>query len=370
MQRGGGGFDGALGSGLVGCFERVKTGAQGSIAVVIPSYRVTKHILGVLERIGPEVARIFVVDDCCPEGSGEFVRANSRDPRVRVLRNPENLGVGGAVMHGYREAIAEGHTCLVKIDGDGQMDPSLIPLFAAPILEGTADYTKGNRFSNPEDVAQMPGVRLFGNAVLSLMTKVSSGYWSLLDPTNGYTAIHASVAARLPMEKIAKRYFFESDMLFRLGTIGAVVHDLPLRAVYADETSHLRIGQILPGFLAGHLRNTLKRVVYVHFLRSFSVASVELLLGLVLVLFGVVFGSIEWYLLWQEGQVATPGTVMLAALPVILGTQFLLSFLRVDVEAEPRLPICNVLPVPQPRPRLTEVPPPSSESAKVGTRSV
>jgi dolichol-phosphate mannosyltransferase len=340
----------------------------GSIAVVIPSFRVTQHILGVLERIGPEVARIFVVDDACPDRSGALVQANCKDPRVRVLFNPVNLGVGGAVMHGYREAIAEGHTCVIKIDGDGQMDASLIPLFARPILEGTADYIKGNRFSNPEDVAQMPRVRLFGNAVLSFMTKLSSGYWSVLDPTNGFTAIHASVAARLPLEKIAPRYFFETDILFRLGTLGAVVHDIPLRAIYGDEKSNLRIGAVLPGFLAGHIRNSLKRLVYVHYLRSFSVASVELVLGLALFLFGATFGTYEWIRLYREGQVATAGTVMLAALPVIIGTQLLLSFLRVDVEAEPRLPIASVLPKTIVRPKLADasapVPPKQADSAE------
>ncbi len=154
------------------------------IAVVIPSYRVVKHILGVLSAIGPEIWRIYVIDDKCPEGSGDYVEDNCIDTRVVVLRHGTNQGVGSAVMTGYRAAIADGADIIVKVDGDGQMDPALIPNFIEPILAGEADYTKGNRFFYLEEIRAMPKVRLFGNAVLSFMTKLSSGYWDVFDPTN------------------------------------------------------------------------------------------------------------------------------------------------------------------------------------------
>ena len=187
---------------------------SATVAVVIPSYKVTRHILGVIAGIGPEITRIYVVDDKCPDNSGDFVSANCRDPRVTVVRHEQNQGVGGAVMSGYRAAIADGASVIVKVDGDGQMDGALIPAFIAPILAGEADYTKGNRFFNLEQIGSMPPMRLFGNAMLSLLTKLSSGYWDLFDPTNGFTAIHADAARFLPFDKISKRYFFESDMLF------------------------------------------------------------------------------------------------------------------------------------------------------------
>ncbi len=176
-----------------------------NIAVIIPSYKVRAHILEVLAAIGPEVTRIYVVDDCCPDQSGDFVAAHCQDPRVVVLRHAQNQGVGGAVMTGYQAAIADGMQVLVKVDGDGQMDPALIGDFVAPILEGEADYTKGNRFFDLENIRAMPKMRLFGNAVLSLMCKLSSGYWNLFDPTNGYTAIHANAARHLPFGKISRR---------------------------------------------------------------------------------------------------------------------------------------------------------------------
>lgn len=189
------------------------------IAVVIPTYKALNHILDVLNQIGPEVTKIYVVDDCCPDGTGDFVAANCKDDRVSVVKHSENQGVGGAVMTGYKAAIEDGMSVLVKIDSDGQMDPSLIIDFVTPIVNGEADYTKGNRFFDLEKVNAMPKVRLLGNAVLSLMCKLSSGYWNLFDPTNGYTAIHADVARHLPFNKISRRYFFETDILFRLNTL-------------------------------------------------------------------------------------------------------------------------------------------------------
>jgi glycosyltransferase involved in cell wall biosynthesis len=309
------------------------------IAVVIPSYRVTRHILGVIAGIGPEVARIYVVDDKCPDGSGAFVRANCRDPRVTVVEHEQNQGVGGAVMTGYRAAIADGAAVIVKVDGDGQMDASLIPQFVAPILAGEADYTKGNRFFNLERIGSMPPMRLFGNAVLSFLTKLSSGYWDLFDPTNGYTAIHADAARYLPFDKISRRYFFETDMLFRLNTLGAVVTDVPMDAVYGDEVSNLKISRIVTEFAAKHVRNFFKRLFYNYYLRNMSLASIELPLGVASLLFGSVFGIVHW-IGAERHNLATPaGTVMLAALPVIMGVQLILAFLAYDIASVPRNPL-------------------------------
>lgn len=302
-----------------------------SIAVVIPAYKVTKHILPLLARIGPEVTWIYVVDDACPENTGLLVERECHDPRVVVLRNPTNLGVGGAVMTGYREALAQGCDCVVKIDGDGQMDPSLLTAFTHPIVAGLADYTKGNRFFRTEDVTKMPIVRLVGNAVLSFMSKLSTGYWRLFDPTNGYTAISTAVVAELPLDKISNRYFFETDLLFRLGLLRAAVEDVPMKAVYGDEQSNLRIARVLPQFLLGHMRNFAKRIFYDYVLRDFSVATIELLLGSGLLLFSLAFGTHAWWVSDASGHVATSGTVMLAGLPAILGVQLLLSFLAYDI---------------------------------------
>lgn len=309
------------------------------IAVVIPSFRVTRHILDVIAGMPAMVSRIYVIDDACPDSSGDHVERECSDPRVRVLRHAENKGVGGAVMTGYQAALHEGMEIIVKVDGDGQMNPALIPIFVEPILKGEADYTKGNRFFELERVRSMPRARLFGNAILSFMTKISSGYWNIFDPTNGYTAIQADVASLLPLEKISRRYFFETDMLFRLNTLRAVVVDIPMSACYADEVSSLKISKIVGEFMVKHARNSLKRLFYNYYLRDLSVASLELPLGLMLLGFGGLFGVWQWVHAAQAGISTPAGTVMLAALPALMGLQFSLAFLSYDIAAVPRRPI-------------------------------
>lgn len=183
-----------------------------SVAVVIPCYRVADKILSVLGSIGPEVSHIFVIDDCCPEGSGKLVAAHCLDPRVRVLFHSENRGVGGATITGFRAALEEGLELVAKLDGDGQMDATLLPNLLRPLLRGQADYCKGNRFFDPDGLVVMPKMRLLGNAALSFFSKLSSGYWNIFDPTNGFVAIDARILAHLPLDKVDSRYFFESDM--------------------------------------------------------------------------------------------------------------------------------------------------------------
>jgi dolichol-phosphate mannosyltransferase len=314
------------------------TNTSPKIAVVIPCYKVRKHILGVITQIGQEVDRIYIIDDCCPDDSGDFVEKRCKDERVTVIRNLENQGVGGAVMTGYQAAISEGMEIIVKVDGDGQMDPRLIPDFIEPILAGYADYTKGNRFFDLEEIRAMPKLRIFGNAVLSFMTKISSGYWDLFDPTNGYTAIHRDVARHLPFKKMSRRYFFETDMLFRLNLLRAVVIDIPMDAKYGDEVSNLKASKIVGEFFFKHIRNLGKRIFYNYYLRDMSLASFELPIGSLMIAFGTTFGIIHWINALQSGIPTTAGTVMILAMPIIIGIQFILAFIGYDISSVPKRP--------------------------------
>ncbi len=308
-------------------------------AVVIPCHRVTAFIADVIAAVGPSVELIYVVDDCCPDGSGDFVAKHVNDNRVRILRHAVNRGVGAAVVTGYQQALSDGMEIIIKVDGDGQMDPALIPLFRSPIVAGEADYSKGNRFFSATAVRKMPKLRLIGNAGLSFMTKFSSGYWSIFDPTNGYTAIHARALSAIDLQTLSERYFFETDLLIRLADIRAVVVDVPMRAVYGEEISGLRISAVLGEFIRKHFRATIRRFTYLYLMRDFNIASLNFICGAVLMVFGVVFGGVEWIRSIRTGVPATTGTVMLSVLPIIAGLQMILFFLGYDITAEPKKPV-------------------------------
>lgn len=307
-----------------------------STAIIIPCYRVRASIVEVVRTALPFADAVYCVDDACPEQSGQQVEKAFPDERVRVLYNPRNLGVGGAVKAGYQRALADGFEILVKLDGDGQMDPRRIPDLVYPISEELSDYCKGNRFYELEFLRGMPAMRLLGNSVLSMLAKLSTGYWQVIDPTNGFTAISRSALVLIPLGKVHDGYFFESDLLFRLNLVRAVVTDIPMPAKYGNEVSSLRIGRVILPFLGGHSRNFCKRIFYSYFLRDFSIASVQLVAGLLLFLFGVITGIGAWSTSVQTGVTASAGTVMLAGLPVIIGFQLLLAFLEYDMRNQPR----------------------------------
>jgi glycosyltransferase involved in cell wall biosynthesis len=310
------------------------------VAVVIPCYRSADTIADVVEAVPPQIGSIICVDDASDDGlPGVLSQLRERHPRLTIVTHERNLGVGAATVSGYWRAIAQGARVIVKIDSDKQMNPAFIPAMVAPILDGEADYVKGNRFFDIDRVRQMPAVRLFGNAGLTFFSRISSGYWDLADPTNGFTAIDAGVAALLPLHKMHPRYFFESDMLFRLNSFGATVVEQPLETRYRDETSHLSVARCLFTFPFLHFRNFIKRLFYNYFLRNFDFASLYLLAGLALGTFGAIFGALAWHESALSGEPATTGTVMLSVLPLFLGFQLLLSFLHHDVARTPRVPI-------------------------------
>lgn len=306
--------------------------------VVIPAYRAAGSILSVLAAVGPEIELIVVVDDGCPEGTGVVVAKSCGDPRVVTLMHEKNQGVGGAFLTGMRYAISRGADVIVKLDADGQMDPAQVPALIHPVASGQADYVKGDRFFFLTNSASMPPVRRLGNLALSFLAKLSSGYWTIMDPTNGFFAIHARVAELLEDERIAKRFFFETDLLFHLGLIRAKVVEFPMRACYGNEVSNLRISHQLGPFLAGHLRNAFRRILYRYFFRDLSLASLQLVAGTALFLFGLGFGLYHW-ISAPPDQLVPTGTIMIAALTFLMGFQLVLSFLNYDISASPREPL-------------------------------
>jgi dolichol-phosphate mannosyltransferase len=308
-----------------------------TIAVVIPCFKVRKHILKVLQDIPDFVDHIITVDDCCPEKSGDYILSNFSSPKLTVLKNELNQGVGGAMVRGYQEALKKEVDVTVKVDGDGQMDPGLISELISPILAGKADYVKGSRFYHIESLQEMPTLRLVGNTGLSFINKLVTGYWDIMDPTNGFTAISKVALKDIPLRKIEKRYFFESDMLFRLSLAKARVVDYVMDAKYADEVSNLSVSRVLFSFPPKYFKRLFKRTCYQYFLRDFNFGSLSLLTGLPLFLVGSLLGIVKYVEFAIIRQVPAPvGSVVIPSLMIILGVQFLISFFQYDINAYPK----------------------------------
>jgi dolichol-phosphate mannosyltransferase len=300
------------------------------IAIVIPCFDVERHIAGVIRSIPERYAPIVAVDDCSRDRTIDVIRSLG-DPRVVLIRHERNRGVGGATMTGYDEAVRLGADICVKMDGDGQMRAEDLAPLVAPLVAGEADYAKGNRFVDRRALRAMPTLRLVGNALLSFANKAASGYWNMLDVTNGFTAITTRMLRRIVFGQLAERYFFESSMLIELNILGARVADVEMPARYGDEHSSLRIGQVMRTFPRLLLRGALRRFYWRYLIQDFNVASLCVLLGVPLVLFGLVFGAVNWAHSLRTGGTASAGTVLLAALPIILGVQLLLVALVLDV---------------------------------------
>ena len=310
-----------------------------SIAVVIPAYHTADKIEAVLNELPEYLRHIIVVDDASPDKTSELVEALAeRDKRIVLVRHERNLGVGGAMQSGFKKALELDVQVIVKIDGDHQMDATYISELVTPLLEGKADYAKGNRFRDFESLRHMPLVRRVGNLGLSFLTKAATGYWNCFDPTNGFFAIRAEILAELPLERIDHRYFFETSMLANLYLLGALILDVPMPARYRGERSSLSIWRVLFEFPAKLFVTLLRRLLLRYFLFDFSMVSVYLLTGIPLILFGLIFGSVKWIQYLNLGVPAPTGTVILPTLALILGIQILLSAIEIDMNAAPRTP--------------------------------
>ncbi len=316
---------------------------SATVAVVIPCYRVRTKIVDVIRSLPSWVSAIYVVDDKCPEDSGKFVRSASTDPRVTVLFHEFNRGVGGAMRTGYQAALDAGHTVIVKVDGDGQMDTDYLARLVNPVLDGTADFTKGNRFYDMKALQQMPLLRRVGNFGLTLLTKVASGHWHVSDPTNGYTAVHRAALRLLTLDRLSRRYFFETSMLIQLNIIRAVALDVPIPARYADEESSLSITRTLFGFPPRLVAGLMQRLLWRYFIYDINAVTILLLCGTIMTGGGLVFGGYRWVVGQVEQSYQSTGTVALALLPVILGFQMLLQAVLLDVVDKPNVTLSRLL---------------------------
>ena len=303
-----------------------------------------REIQSVLQAVPAYIKHIIVVDDASPDATADRVSASAEDDhRILLIRHPLNQGVGGAMVTGYRRALELGAQVVVKIDGDGQMDMDRLPELLKPLIDGRADYSKGNRFRDFKSLQKMPLIRRIGNMALGFLSKAATGYWNMFDFTNGFIAIRSEVLAQLPLERVDRTYYFETSMLANLYLIGAVVKDIPMPARYQGEISNLLIYRILFEFPRKLLATFVRRIVLKNFIYDFSMASIYLLTGLPLSIFGLTFGIYKWIHYASIGVAAPTGTVMLPTLSVLLGIQLLLSAIEIDLRSVPQEPLSNPL---------------------------
>lgn len=313
-----------------------------NIVVVVPAYNVEREIEDVLNSMPAYLRHIIVVDDASVDNTGDLVDRLARlDRRIILERHSINRGVGGAMITGFRRALALQAQIVVKIDGDGQMNTDDIPALLTPLLLGEADYCKGNRFHHFQALRQMSLIRRFGNMALSFFTKAAVGYWNCFDPTNGFLAIQGSVLAQIPLEKIGRSYFFETSMLSRLFLLGAVVRDVPIPARYGSEISNLSVRRVLQEFPRRLLICLGRRLILKNFIYDFSMESIYLLCGLPMLLAGMTYGGWNWIRYASAGVGAPTGTVVISSMLIILGFQILLAAVGIDLQAVPRIPLCK-----------------------------
>jgi glycosyltransferase involved in cell wall biosynthesis len=306
-----------------------------AIHVVIPAYNEGPFIGPLLSNLPGYIDKIIVVDDCSSDDTFRVATA-SVDPRVVVITTAYNCGVGGAMCMGYRKALELGGELLVKMDGDGQMAPEHLVLLLDAIIDRGYDYAKGNRFLHTAAINQMPAVRIFGNIILTFLTKAASGYWHIFDPQNGYTVIRSNALRTISLETLNQRFFFENDMLVRLNIQNYRVIDVAIPAQYGQEVSHLKISSVLftfPPLLLGRLAY---RVIQKYVLRNFSPIALFLLLGLPIFLWGSLFGVYLWVRVAITGEATPTGSIMLALVPIVLGFQLLLQAIVLDIHETPR----------------------------------
>jgi glycosyltransferase involved in cell wall biosynthesis len=302
------------------------------VAVVVPAHDEEALVGGTLAAIPELVDRIYVVDDASTDATAE--RALERgDPRVELIRHERNEGVGAAIVTGYRRALDEGVDVVCVMAGDGQMDPVDLETLAGAVARGEVEYAKANRLVTGQAWNLIPRSRYLGNAVLSLLTKIASGYWHIADSQSGYTAIDSQTLAQLDLDRLYRRYGFPNDMLVSLNVWNARVRDFPSRPIYnVGERSGIRLARVVPGISWLLLRRFFWRLGEKYVIRDFHPLVFFYALGILLTSLGLVLGVVET-ILRIAGNELTPASVILVALLLISGTQFMLFAMWFDMES-------------------------------------
>ena len=302
------------------------------VAVVVPAHNEETLIAETIRTIPDFVDHVFVVDDHSSDGTVVAVRALA-NPRVEVLEHDRNMGVGAAILTGYRRALAERIDVTAVMAADAQMDPGDLEKLAAPVARGEVDYAKANRLFTGQAWEVIPRYRYLGNAVLSLLTKVASGYWHVADSQSGYTAISLEYLELLDLDRIYPRYGFPNDMLVHLNVWNARVRDYPSRPIYGvGERSGIRLRKVVPSISWLLFKGFFWRMREKYIIRDFHPLVFFYFLGFVATVLGLGLGIAE-VVLRVLGNHITPATIVLVALLLIAGSQFTLFAMWFDMES-------------------------------------
>jgi glycosyltransferase involved in cell wall biosynthesis len=302
------------------------------VAVVIPAYNEEELLPETIAGVPAFVDRIFVVDDRSRDATVERARA-SGDPRVEVIEHERNEGVGAAIVTGYKRAIDEKIDVTAVMAADNQMDPEDLETLVRPVAEGKVDYAKANRLFTGQAWELIPRYRYLGNAVLSLLTKVASGYWHVADSQSGYTAVNRETLELLDLDRIYRRYGFPNDMLVHLNVWNARVRDFPSRPIYGvGERSGIRVRRVVPTISWLLLKGFFWRMKEKYVIRDFHPLVFFYILGFLMSFLGLGLGIAET-ILRILGNEVTVGSVVLVALLLIFGSQFTLFAMWFDMES-------------------------------------
>lgn len=303
------------------------------ILVVIPVYNVGETIIDFLDKIPDYVDKIYLIDDCCPMGTGKIAEnSKANTSKLTIIYNKKNLGVGGAVKVGYEKCLLEDSGIIVKIDGDNQMDPDQIKKIVDPIISNKdLDYCKGNRFLEMIEIENYPSIRFYGNIFLSFMSKLSSGYWDIYDPVNGFTAINSNILKKLNFDKIDDGYYFESDMLFNLYLLRAKVKDIPVKIKYfKNSTQNMNIFYESFNFFFKNLNRVTKRIKKTYLLNNFSVGSFFIISFIINFILTATYGGYNYIYHLFIKEFAPTGVVLLSSIFLLLTILSLMIFLIID----------------------------------------
>ena len=304
------------------------------VAVVIPAYNEEQLLGSTVEGVPGFVDRIYIVDDKSKDATVEQAKALAQsDPRVHLIEHEQNAGVGAAIVTGYKQALVDGIGVTAVMAADNQMDPEDLQHLCEPVARGELDYAKANRLFTGQAWELIPRYRYLGNAVLSMLTKIASGYWHVADSQSGYTAVSLRYLELLDLERIYPRYGFPNDMLVHLNVVNARVRDVPSRPIYGvGERSGIKLRKVVPRISWLLLKGFFWRLREKYVIRDFHPLVFFYFFGLVMSVAGLGLG-IALIVLRSLGHAITAATGVLVALLLIFGSQFTLFAMWFDMES-------------------------------------